>query len=158
MGLKNTVEYLYLALMLKWEKSAPPDRHAGILDGENTRNTQITRFAYILRKIAAGQEDRTYNKLSRHSRRNDSESYISKDPSWMIEPHPLSEGWFFEGCTSLIQKAEIIQQLTKLELSQALVNCIEDFVASNSIEKHIPSDEEAEEILRRSIQNENFQL
>lgn len=158
MGLKNTVEYLYLALMLRWEKNAPPDRHAGLLDGETARNTQITRFAYILRKIAAGQAERTYNKLSRYSRRNDSESYVSKDSSWMIEPYPLSEGWFFEGCTSLVQKAEIIQQLTKFDLSQSLVNCIEDFVSGKSIEKHIPSDEEAEEILRKSIENENFEI
>ena len=31
MGIKNSVEYLYLVLMLQWEKSAPPDRHKGFL-------------------------------------------------------------------------------------------------------------------------------
>ena len=158
MGIKNTVEYFYLALMLKWEKSAPKDRHSGILDDENAVNSQITRMAYILRKIAAGQVERTYQLLSRHSRRNDSESYVSKDSSWMKTPHPLSEGWFFEGCTSLIQKQEILQNLTKLNLSQTLVNCIDDFVAGKSIEKHIPSEDEAEDILRISIENERFDL
>lgn len=152
MGIRNTVEYLYLALMLRWEKSAPLDKHEGLLDGEPARNTQITRMAYILRKIAAGQEERTYQLLCRHSRRNDGKSYVSKDSSWMKEPHPLSSGWFFEGCTSLIQKQGILQHLTKLDLSSTLINCIDEFVAGRSIENHIPSDDEAEEILRRSIE------
>jgi len=154
MGIKNTVEYLYLALMLKWEKSAPPDRHQGSLDGEPAKNTQITRMAYILRKIAAGQEERTYQLLCRHSRRNDGKSYVSKDSSWMKESYPLSSGWFFEGCTSLIQKQDILQHLTKLDLSPTLVDCIDEFVAGKSIEKRLPSEDEAEEILRRSIEAE----
>ena len=152
MGIKNTVEYLYLVLMLRWAKSAPPDRHEGLLDNESARNTQITRMAYILRKIAAGQEERTYQLLSRHSRRNDGRSYVSQDSSWMTEPYPLSDGWFFEGCTSLVQKQSILQHLTKLNLSPYLVNCIDQFVAGESIESCIPNDEEAEEILRRSIE------
>jgi hypothetical protein len=158
MGIKNPGEYLYLAFMLKWEKSAPKDRHSGLLDGEKEVNSQIARMVYILRKIAAGQTERCYQLLSRHSSRNDSESYVSKDSSWMKMPHPLSEGWFFEGCTSLIQKQEILQSLTKLNLSQTLVNCIDDFVAGKSIEKHIPSEEEAEELYRISIGNERFDL
>lgn len=157
MGIKNTVEYLYLALMLRWEKSAPPDRHEGQLDDKPARNTQITRMAYILRKIAAGQEERTYQLLSRHSRRNDGKSYVSKDSSWMTEPYPLSADWFFEGCTSLVQKQDILQHLTKLNLSPYLVNCIDQFVAGKSIENCIPTDEEAEEILRQSIEAERAQ-
>ncbi len=39
MGIKNTVEYLYLGLMLRWEDAAPPDRHEAFLDGEPARNT-----------------------------------------------------------------------------------------------------------------------
>ena len=140
--------------MLRWEKSAPPDKHEGRLDGETARNTQITRMAYILTKIAAGQEERTYQLLSRHSRRNDGNSYVSRTSSWMTEPYPLSSGWFFEGCTSLIQKQEILQHLTKLDLSPTLVDCIDQFVAGKSIESRIPSEEEAEEILRRSIEIE----
>ncbi len=154
MGIKNTVEYLYLALMLGWEKSAPPDKHEGLLDGETARNTQITRMAYILRKVAAGQEDRTYQLLSRHSRRNDGKSYISQDASWMKEPYPLSSGWHFEGCTSLIQKQDILQHLTMLDLSPTLVSCIDEFVAGKSIEHLLPSEDEADEILRRSIEAE----
>ena len=157
MGIKNTVEYLYLALMLRWEKSAPPDKHEALLDGEPARNTQITRMAYILRKIAAGQEERTYLLLSRYSRRNHGKSYVSRDSSWMTEPYPLSSGWFFEGCTSLIQKQEVLRHLTKLDLSPTLVDCIDEFVAGNSIEGRIPSEEEAEQILRRSIAMERLQ-
>ena len=154
MGIKNSVEYLYLALMLKWEENAPADRHEGLLDNVPTRNTQITRMGYILRKIAAGQEERTYQLLSRYSHRNDGKAYVSKDSSWMIEPYPLSNDWFFEGCTSLVQKQDIIQHLTKLGLSMALVNCIDEFVAGKSIAHRLPSEAEAEEILRRSIEEE----
>ncbi|PTQ64648.1 hypothetical protein C8R26_1634 [Nitrosomonas oligotropha] len=143
--------------MLEWEKKAPPDRHAGILDGVSARNTQITRIAYILRKIAAAQEERIYQFLSRHSRRNDGKSYVSKDSTWMIEPYPLSGGWFIEGCTSLPQKQEILRHLVKLNLSPTLVDCIEEFVAGKSIESRIPSEEETEEILRRSIEIEKLQ-
>lgn len=157
MGIKNTVEYLYLALMLRWERSAPQNKHEGLLDGETARNTQITRMAYILRKIAAGQEERTYQLLSRHSCRNDGKSYVSIDSSWMTEPYPLSSAWFFEGCTSLIQKQDILQHLTKLDLSATLVNCIDDFVAGKSIEGRIPSEEEVEDILRRSVEIESHQ-
>lgn len=154
MGIKNTVEYLYLVLMLRWEKSAPPDRHKGSLDGEDARNTQITRMAYILKIIAAGQEDRTYLLLTRHSRKNDGNSYISKDSSWMIEPYPLSKGWYLEGCISLDQKQAILRHLAELSLSPTLVDCIDEFVAGKSIEDRIPSDDEAEEILRQSIDKE----
>ena len=126
MGIKNTVEYLYLALMLRWEKDAPPDRHKGLLDDVPTRNTQITRMAYILKKIAAGQAERTYLLLSLHSRREDGKSYISKDSSWMKESYPLTHGWFFEGCTSLDQKQRILKNLSKLDLSPTLVNCIDE--------------------------------
>lgn len=157
MGIKNTVEYLYLALMLRWEKSAPPDKHQGLLDDEPARNTQITRMAYILKKIAASQEERTYQLLSRDSRRDDGKSYISQDASWMKQPYPLSGGWYFEGCTSLVQKQDILQHLTKLGLSPTLVSCIDEFVAGKNIEHCLPSEDEAEEILRRSIEAEKSQ-
>lgn len=158
MGIKNTVEYLYLDLMLRWERSAPPNGHAGRLDGKVARNTQITRMAYILRKIALGQEENTYQQLSVHSRRNDGKSYVSKDSSWMTEPYPLSDGWYFEGCTSLKQKQEILRHLTRLDLSGALISCIDEFVAGKSIENRIPSKEEAEEILRRSIEMDDLRM
>lgn len=154
MGIKNTVEYLYLALMLRWEDTAPPDRHKSLLDGEPARNTQITRFAYIIRKIAAGQEERVYQKFARHSRRNDGYSYVSQDSSWMEEPYPLSHGWHFEGCTNLGQKQGILQSLTHLGISQTLMTAIDDFVAGKSIRSYLPSDEEAEKILQRSIEAE----
>ncbi len=156
MGIKNTVEYLYLGLMLDWEKSAPLDKHEGLLDGKPTRNTQISRMAYILKMIALGQEERTYQFLSRHSRRNDAKSYVSRDSSWMTEPYPLAKGWFLEGCMSLPQKQGILQHLTKLDLSPTLVDCIDEFVAGKSIEGRLPSKEETEEILRRSIEMEGL--
>lgn len=149
MHLKDPVEVLYLALMLRWERTAPPDRQQGLLDGEPERNTQISRMAYVLRKVAAGTQQRAYSTLARYTRRNDGESYISKDSSWMKEPYPLSDGWYFEGCTSLVQKQSILQHLTKLGLSGAFAACADDFVAGNSVEKYLPTDQEQEEVLQK---------
>ena len=157
MTFKNSVEYVYYILMTRWEKTAPEDRYLGYLDGEPARNTQVNRLAYIIRKLAAGEEDKIYQHISRYSRRNDGKSYISRDSSWMIEPCFLSEGWFFEGCTNLKQKQEIIQSLTKLNFSPYFVACIDDFIEGKSINKFNPSDEEAEAILRRSIELERLQ-
>jgi hypothetical protein len=152
--IKDPVELLYLSLMLRWERTAPPDREQGTLDGEPARNTQISRMAYVLQKIAAGTKERAYQTLARYTRRNDGESYISKDSSWMKEPYLLGEGWFFEGCTSLVQKQSSLQHLTKLGLSGVFVACADDFVAGNSVEKYLPIDEEQEEILRKIREKE----
>ena len=157
MGIKNTVEYLYLVLMLRWEKTAPPDNREGLLDNKRERNTQKARMTFILRKVAAGQEKRAYMHLSRFSRRNDGNSYVSNDFSWMKAPCSLGDGWFLEGGTSLIQKQQILQHLTKLELSPYLVDCIDEFVAGRSISNRVPSEAEQEEILRRSIAMEKRQ-
>lgn len=150
--IKNTVELLYLSLMLRWERTAPPDRHRGLLDGVPEGNTQTSRFAYVLRKIAAGSEDWFYPALSERTRRNDGRSYVSKDASWMIEPYPLSSGWFFEGCTSLPQKQSFVQELTKLGFSPVFVSCLDDFVAGKSVEAFMPSPEEQEGIVQDLIQ------
>ena len=144
----HPVEYLYLALMLRWQKNAPADRHEGLLDGKPERNTQISRMAYVLQKVAAGNEDRTYQILATNSGRRDGKSYISKDSSWMIEPYPLSNGWYLEGCMNLGHKQMLLQYLTKLGLSSVFVSCADDFVAYKSIDKYLPTKDEAEEILR----------
>lgn len=159
MGIKNTVEYLYLTLMARWENSAPPDRHQGYLDGEPERNTQITRLAYIIRKIAAGQSDKVYSALSVGSRRQDGNSYISKNRDWMEQPYPLSDGWYFEGCTSLIQKQEIIQSLSRVGCSGTLIAAIDDFVAGKSIKPHLVLDEATEERLLQMVRDdEDFEI
>lgn len=149
MRLLDPVEILYLALMLRWEKTAPPDRHKGYLDGEEERNSQISRMAYVLKKISVGDEERVFNVLATHSRREDGRSYISKDSSWMKEPYPLWDGWFFEGCTNLKQKQDIIQSLTKLKLSPAFVACVDDFVEGRSVEGFLPREEDEEIIMQK---------
>lgn len=154
MGIKDTVEYLYLCFMAKWEKTAPPDQHKGLLDGEPERNTQISRFAYIIRKIAAGQEDRIYNALQAGSSRRDGNSSVSKDSSWMKEPYPLSNGWYFEGCTNINQKHEIIRGLSKVGCSVALIDAIEDFVSGKSISSHLKLDEKTEERLHKIVRDD----
>lgn len=147
MRLKDPVEILYLSLMLRWERSAPPDKKQGLLDGKPERNTQASRMVYILRKIGAGSEDRTFSILSTHSRRSDGESYISKNHRWMEDPRELLDGWYFEGCTSLKQKQDILQGLTKIGLSAAFVACADDFVSGESVRRYCPTEEEQEEIL-----------
>lgn len=149
MKLQDPVELLYLALMLRWEKSAPANGKQGLLDDEPERNTQISRMVYLLHKVEAGTIDKTFRVLALHSRRNDGESYISKNSSWMEEPRELFDGWYFEGCTSLIQKQEILQGLRKVGLSAAFVSCADDFVAGKSVLKYLPSEEEQNEIIAR---------
>lgn len=159
MVIKNSVEYFWLVLMLSWEKTAPQDRHQGYLDGESAQNSPTARMAFILNEITAGQEERVYQLLSRHThKQSDDKSYISRDSLRMENPYPLLNGWFFEGCASVEQKQNILQFLTKLDLSQTLMNCIDEFVAEKNIKSRIPSDEETEEILRRSIKIERLKI
>lgn len=99
--LKDTVEIWYLALMLRWEQKASPDRHEGLLGGKPARNTQVARMVYVLNMIATGQVDRTYKRLSQRMQRGDGKSYVSSNSDWMKEPYPLLGGWYLEGCMSL---------------------------------------------------------
>jgi Rad3-related DNA helicase len=89
MRLRQPIEVLYLVLMSRWEKTAPPDGHQGLLDDETARNTQVARLVYLLQKIAVPREEETFQKLAQYTRRNDGESYISKNASWMKEPARL---------------------------------------------------------------------
>lgn len=150
MRIKDAVEILYLHLMYRWETSAPEDGKQGLLDDIPKRNTQMARLAYVLAKITSGRhEERIYNMLARNTPRQDGESYVSKDPSWMKEPFALTGGWFFEGCTNLKQKQDIVHVLTKVGISQAFVAAVDDFVAGESIKKYFPTEDEENEILAR---------
>lgn len=148
MHLKDPLELYYLGLMLRWERTAPPDRRQGLLDNKPVQNSQISRIAHVLKMVAAGTQERAYSTLARFTRRRDGESYISKNFSWMEAPYLLSEGWYFEGGTSLQQKQSFLQHLTKLGLSASFVACADDFVACKTIEKYLPTDKEQEEILK----------
>jgi hypothetical protein len=154
MRLKDTVEILYLSLMVRWQTTAPPNRKQGCLDGRPERNTQISRLSYILKKIAAGSTERTYSRLAACTRRTDGESYISRNPSWMKQPSALCDGWYFEGCISLKQKQIITQGFSKLGLSGTFIACVDDFVAGNRVEKYYPTRAEEEEILAKIKQQE----
>jgi hypothetical protein len=146
MRVKDSVELLYLHLMDKWESTAPEDGKQGSLDNKPARNTQKARMEFILDKVACGNEDQIFGTLSVYTTREDGESYISKNKSWMIEPMKLYGGWFFEGCTSLQQKQFILQNLTKVGLSPVFVACMDDFVAGKSIKEYFPTKEEYIEI------------
>ena len=150
MRVKDPVEILYLSLMHRWEASAPDDGKQGLLDGLPERNTQMSRLAYIIGKITIGnQQEKIYSTLARNTTRQDAKSYVSKDPSWMKEPFELTGGWFFEGCTNLKQKQDIVHALGRIAISPALVAAIDDFVAGESIKKYFPTEDESNEILAR---------
>ena len=122
-------------------RTAPPDRHEGEKGGKRIRNTQIERLAFVLGNIGVGREaEQTYSTFALDSRRNDGNSYVSKDPSWMKQPTPLTDGWYLEGCTSLVQKQAMLHNFRKLGLSSAFGQAAEDFVANKSIEDYFPTD------------------
>jgi hypothetical protein len=146
MGVKTSEECFWLALMLRWENVGVSDGGSCTLDGKPAINSQIRRMAYILRKLGAGAEGR-FRTLSVHNRRQDGGSYISKDSSWMEEPVDIGDGWFFEGCTSLRQKRDILGALSKLGYSTPFVECCEEFVAGNNVRRFLPRKEEAERML-----------
>jgi hypothetical protein len=83
--------------MLRWERTAPPDNHQSFLDGRSVRNTQISRFAYVISKIAIGEERKVFPILERHALRADGRSYISRDASWMKEPYQVVKDWALRG-------------------------------------------------------------
>lgn len=149
MRVRSVVEVLYLSLMNRWQNTAPADRHYGSLDGKREQNSQEARLAYVLQKIAAGQVERAFSTLSRYTERRDGGSYISKDSVHMESPRPLWGGWFLEGCASMEQKSMIIRELKHLGLSPAFVEAVDDFVSGKDIEKYFPTDEEAQEMIRR---------
>jgi hypothetical protein len=148
----DPVEILYLYFMDRWQRTAPPDRHGGYLDGDPARNSQTARLVFMLRKIAAGNPERHYGTLAVYSRRERAEgdSYISKDPTWMKEPADLGDGWYFEGCTSLPQKQQkVLHYLGKLGLSPEFCQAAEDFVANKPIDKYLPTEAEEPAVLEK---------
>jgi hypothetical protein len=154
MRVVEPVEVLYLTLMQRWERSAPDDRHQGELDGEVKKNTQTERLKYVLEKIAIGSSantERVYSTLARYSRRQDGESYISRRSAWMQQPESLSGGWYFEGCTSLLQKQDVVSALSHVGISGPFVQAVADFVAHKPIERYFPTDEDENEINRRIL-------
>lgn len=154
MHITDPMELLYLALLLRWEKTAPQDKHQGRLDGKSERNTQVTRMAYVLQKVWNDVGERLPEILSRYSRRDDGKSYISKDFSWMVEPFPLQNGWYLEGCMDLGRKQMILQHLTACGLSTEFAACVDDFVAGKSVEGYFPDENDREVVFRKMLRHE----
>jgi hypothetical protein len=150
MRLREPVEYLYLVLMQRWMASAPPDGHQGQLDdGRIVRNSQISRFAFVIDKVSLGVENRVLPALEEYTRRKDGHSYVSRDSSWMEEPYPLRGGWHFEGCCNLEQKRGMLRLLRHAGLSDGFIACAGDFVEGLSVEKYVPTEEESENMIQR---------
>ncbi|WP_139195494.1 hypothetical protein [Halomonas daqiaonensis] len=152
MKIKNPVEAFLISLMQNWVNNAPEDGRKGVYEGDKKVNSQMARAAYILKIIGVAEEDKIFNKLAIHCRRNDGNSYISKTSNWMEKPLDLGGGWFFEGGTSLSQKQNILRHLNKIGYSSVFVSCVEEFVAGRSVVDFFPTEKEADEILRK-IQN-----
>lgn len=150
MRVTEPVEVLYLTFMHRWQRTAPPDQHLGELDGKPARNTQTERLALVLRNIAVGPNaEQVYSTLARYTRRKDGNSYVSKDHSWMEQPHLLSHGWYFEACTSLVQKQAVLHNLGRLGLSGAFSQAAEDFVADLPIERYFPTEADEPTVLAK---------
>lgn len=150
MRVQKPVEILYLALMKRWHDSAPADGHLGSLDGEPARNTQASRLAYVLQKIAAGQVQRAFSTLEFHTQRTDGVSHISMAKDMLRMPIPLWDGWFLEANMSMEDKRDrVIRNLRHLGLSPAFVRATEDFVEGKSVEPYFPTEEEEQLILER---------
>ncbi|RBP72419.1 hypothetical protein [Marinobacter nauticus] len=147
MRLKDPVEVFLLYLMHQWMESAPDNGRKGLYQGEPKVNSQMMRAAYILKTIGFAEEDKVFNKLAVHCRRNDGHSYISKDGGWMEKPLELGGGWYFEGGTSLVQKQDILSSLTKIGYSPTFVSAADTFVAGKPVSDFFPTDEEAKLLL-----------
>lgn len=147
MRLKDPVEVFLLYLMHQWMESAPESGRTGLHQGEPKVNSQMMRAAYILKVIGFAEEDKVFNKLAVHCRRNDGHSYISKDAAWMEKPLELGGGWYFEGGTSLVQKQGILSSLTKIGYSPTFVSAADTFVAGQPVSEFFPTDEEAKLLL-----------
>jgi len=139
----NPEEYLHLYMLLRWERTAPPDGCLGTLDDEPAKNTQTARMAKVLQMVT-DLHDLPMEKLRKETERKDGRSYISKDAAWMKERYKLGKGWYFEGCMSLVDKQRILQSLPQLGLSsREFANCAADFVGGKSIQKYWPDEEQA---------------
>ena len=139
----NPEEYLYLHMLLRWERTAPPDKCLGTLDNEPAKNTQTARMAKVLQMVT-GLSDLPMEKLRKETERKDCRSTISKDAAWMEARYKLGKGWSFEGCMSLVDKQRIRQSLPQLVLSsREFANCAADFVGGKSVERYLPDKEQA---------------
>jgi hypothetical protein len=146
--------------MLRWENAGVPNGSSFMLDGKQAENSQIERMAYALRKVGTGTDGALFQKLAVHTRRQDGRSYICDDASWMNEPKAIGDGWFFEGCTSLKQKRDILGKLSSIGYSIPFADCCEEFVAGNSVRRFLPNKKEAERMLAEPepVGMERFEL
>lgn len=152
MTITNKNEISRLALLVKWQKDSPEDRHQIQSYSSNKRNTQTTRLGYVLNLMVIKNDnfDSIFQQLANYTvRQKDRNTYLSKDSSWMKEPYPVKGDWYFEGCTSLKQKKDCIQNITKIRFptgfrfSIQFSDCAADFIANESLEKYLPIESES---------------
>ncbi|MBC8637311.1 hypothetical protein IAG25_10855 [Caballeronia sp. EK] len=138
------VELLYLALLRKWVKTAPPDGKYGFRDGEKCCNSQTARLARVLNIIAAGNHDDFFNALARYTRKPRGDgSLVTRDKGALQDPYPLINGWYVEQCLNLPQKLAIVDYLTRLGLSSPFANAAREFVAAQPFDQFEPDERDA---------------
>lgn len=146
MTITNAKELNRLALLVKWQKDSPKDRHQIQNYSLDIRNTQTTRLVFVLNLIVKNDDfNNIFQKLAKYTvRQKDQNAYLSKDSSWMREPYPVRGDWYFEGCTSLKQKKDCLQYITKIRFpsgfrfSTQFSDCVGDFIADENLEKYKP--------------------
>jgi len=100
--------------------------------------------------LIAGLSVASYERLERITKRNDGRSNVSKDSSWMREPHEIAKGWYLEGCMSLIEKQSVLKRLPEIGLASAeFAKCAQDFVGGESVQKYLPGAEAAARLIER---------
>lgn len=149
MHVLDPIECFYLTYMRRWQITAPPDRHRGLLGGQPAENSQVARLACVINIVASAPVAKTFARLEHLTVKRDGSSYVSRDTSRMESPYPLWDEWFLEGCISLPQKLTVVRQLKQLGLSPAFIESAESFVANDDITRYFPTLDEQEEIVRR---------
>jgi len=153
MAINNEKELELLAFLVEWGNKTPEDRKGIQSQHYYKQNTQTTRLSFVLNLIVANNKkfNDVYKQIERlTTRAKDGNSYFSKDSSWMKEPYHIKEGWYFEGCTSLVQKQRCIQKLTNIKFlsgfrfSGIFSDCLCDFIADSNLSKYIPIEDEGD--------------
>lgn len=139
---------LYLALMRKWVRTAPPDRQFGLRGGKKCCNSQSARLARVLVLIASGNHDDFYSGVARYTRKpRGNDSLVTRNKGTLDNPYALSHGWYLEQTLNLGQKQDICDVLPHLGLSSAFTNAVRAFVAAQPFDQYEPDERDAAVIL-----------
>lgn len=133
----HEIESLCLTMMQRWQLLAPPDGRSGCIGSQHASNHQVTRQALTLALLARSDAD-LLSRLARLSQGRNGADYLTCSPDRLINPYPISGGWYLEGCTNLGQKLDLLRRLREFGYSPDFVQAAQAFVANESLERHLP--------------------